>query len=248
MYSRPERIFAVDCEAVSNYMFRYHIPAERLVRCHSADYERYLAFQRSGGIPHPAGRGACVFLDDAMTHHPDFETLRIPSLPEAAYFRTMNRFFDALEERTGLRLVIAAHPRSRYEERPQAFGDRPIVHGKTLELVAGAALVVVHCSTSVNFAVICNRPVVVVKTAEMSNHIIGSFVDAVAASLGTRAYDIDQPGVLDAIPYPWAINSVAYDHYRYSYIMSRDVDDVSIWELMIGELTDENGSSSERAS
>ncbi len=231
LYPLPDRIFATDSEALAAYFAQYRISRDRVVRCHSFDYETYLRQRQVGGSD---GSGTCVFLDEAVGHHSDFAILNLPTVNEATYLAAMTCLFDAIEAQTGLRVVVAAHPRSQYEQRSGAFGGREIVKGKTVELAAGASLIVAHGSTSVCFAVLFRKPLLIVRTAEMEQVTSAHVANGVAAALGLTAVNIDEPGVLDNITR--YLREPCYDDYLYKYVKSRGVEDVTVWELVVREL------------
>jgi hypothetical protein len=57
-------------------------------------------------------------------------------------------------------VVIAAHPKSKYEEMPDLFEGRQVIRGKTHDLVKSSKFVITSISTSVHFAVMYKKPII----------------------------------------------------------------------------------------
>lgn len=109
-----------------------------------------------------------VFCDQFFPEHPDFEYLgginRIDEI-KIKYRNELNSFFDYLEKKYSVRIVIAAHPKSNY--KGDEFGGRDIIRGKTMELVKNAEFSVVHGSMSISYSVLFNVPIILAMTDEM---------------------------------------------------------------------------------
>ena len=99
------------------------------------------------------------------------------------YQKHMSRFFNWMEKNYKKPVVIAAHPSSDY--RNKEFGNRKIIKNKTALLVRDASLVITHASTSHIYAVLFNKPIVFIKTKEMSFKI-----NILARHFNKKAYDI----------------------------------------------------------
>ena len=66
----------------------------------------------------------------------------------------MNSFFNMIEN-NGLKVIIAAHPKSDYKINP--FEGREIYKYKTNELVKNSTFTMAHMSSSINFSVLHNK-------------------------------------------------------------------------------------------
>lgn len=230
-YPLPYGIFGGDSDVLKRFVARYSLSA-RFIPVHSLDYDTYLEYLRSADFNGTIEK-TCVFLDEAATHHPDFELLKIEPISPGRYFSVMRRLFEHIEEKMGLRVVVAAHPRSKYEDMPGAFGDRKVIRDKTIELVSKSSMVVAHASTSISFAVLFDKPLLFVKTSEMDENGYSILVDTMARSVGLEAANIDDKGSLDMISSGSAfVNGKRYEEYKYKYIKSRGVKDVTVWEVV----------------
>lgn len=237
-YPLPSVIFSGETLQLKAYLeSRSMQRASVVVPVHSLDHDGYLQYIRGMSNKMPAPDNTCVFLDEAATHHPDFAFFGIRPLVSGDYFQAMRRLFDEIEKKTNLKVVVAAHPRSIYEDMPGIFGARPVVKDRTAELVAKSSLVIAHSSTSISFAVLFNKPLLFVKTQGMSSNGTAVLVDRMAASLGLKPYGIDSMESVEKIPLDYSrwVNA-GYEDYKYKYIKSKGLGDVTVWEAVAGYL------------
>lgn len=239
MYPWPERIFATaEADAICRFFEIYPDMKRRLVPINSYDYDRYLQYLKGRLSSQEVSEKICVFLDEGLTDHPDYEISGGPSpLDAETYIKSLNRLFDRIESASGLKVVVASHPKSHYEDRPLLFGGREIVKGRTLELVAHCSMVVLHFSTAVSFAVLFQKPILVVKTRDMSRSGFANSADIMAWSLGMEAIDIDEPGVLESLRLDYnEWPNERYESYLKKYIVSDGVEGFNTWEIVAREL------------
>ena len=236
-YPKPIRVFGTMSPILRHYLEVGGLDFQRFIPTHSIDHYEYLQYMKQNKNQIPAKEDICVFIDEAVTNHPDFAYLNIKPIHEEPYFESMNRFFDNIENMSGLRVVVAAHPRSDYEKNPSIFNGREIIKGRTIDLVAKSSLVVQHQSTAVNFAVLFSKPVLFVKTAEM---ILSGFfhqIDLMASSLGTKPINIDRISENDCLTMAADPSTASYREYTYSYVKSFGVDDnISVWDTVGREI------------
>lgn len=240
LYPLPHKIFSGDSDVLYNYCLKHRIDRSYVVPIHSYDYDTYLYYMRGINFKAPEEDNTCVFLDEAATHHSDFAILNIRPIEGESYYASMNRVFDKIEKETGLRVLIAAHPRSNYENMPDVFNGREIIKGRTIELVAKSSLTITHASTSINFPILYNKPIIFTKTAGMNNDF-SIFIDIMASSLGQEAVDIDNLSILDNISFSHVgISTEKYDEYTYKYIKSKNIEELTVWEIIASEFKSQN--------
>jgi hypothetical protein len=204
-----------------------------LLWTHSFDYDVYLKNQQE--ITSSDIR-AGVFLDDYLPLHPDFLFTGVEfSISPEDYYRKLCNFFSSLEQQALTKVLIAAHPKSDYDNAPDYFCGRTIVKGKTASMVREAAFAIAHMSTSINFAVLYHKPIIFVTMDEIEKmssgkNITGLYIQAIAAALGKTPVNIDHE-----IIFKWdkemEINEAAYSHYRNLYIKKRGTPEKPMWEI-----------------
>lgn len=105
-----------------------------------------------------------VFLDEYFPVHPDIKYFFQQHLEkeQEPYRNRMCTFFDYIENKYDLEVIIAAHPKSDYNE--YYWEGRKCYKYKTAELVKNAELVFLHGSAAISFAVIFGKPIAILTT------------------------------------------------------------------------------------
>ena len=117
---------------------------------HLLDYDIYLKY-REEGADMTLGRYA-VFLDEYIPFHPDYQSMGVePPASADEYYPKLCTFFEFIEKKFDLRVIVAAHPRSNYDLTKKYFGDRQVIKGKTTQLVKDSVFVIAHASTFCRF-------------------------------------------------------------------------------------------------
>lgn len=128
---------------------------------HSLDYEKYLEIrdEKSKNINEPY----CVFLDQYLPYHPD--NLSGGYIIDGdEYYDQLEKFFDKIEQKYNLKVIIAEHPRSSYENKNDILKKFKRIKFKTAELVKDAEFVMGHFSTSISYAVLFKKPLFLLTT------------------------------------------------------------------------------------
>lgn len=122
-----------------------------------------------------------VFLDEYYPLHPDNEILGFPKYPVDEYYDCLNNVFSAFENYFGINVIIAAHPKALQYEEKDYFKGRKTMFNSTGDLVKNAKLVLGHNSTSIGFAVMNHKPIVLLSSEwiksnrPLTQHFIESF-------------------------------------------------------------------------
>ena len=172
------------------------LPIADAIWTHQLDYDQILEAGRPVERERPRH---LVFLDEYVPFHPDYisKGMEAPT-PAEQYYPRLLALFDYVEQKLGLPIVIAEHPRANYDKHPDYFGGRRVVRGMTCALVRDAALVIAHCSTASNFAVAYSKPVLVVTSDKLKASDKGPIIAATAEHLGAPLVNVDKLWRLDA--------------------------------------------------
>ncbi len=216
--------------ANSNYPIDYNTETLWL---HTLDYDIYL---KKKNFSTQADLMTGVFLDEYVPFHPDYVHLGLKpfSTPEK-YYPLLCRFFDLLEKEYDVRIIIAAHPRSCYEDYPDCFGTRPVIRGRTAELIKKSSFVILHCSTSINFAVLFEKPVIFTTTDDLKQSGEGPMIDAMASSLRKKVINLENTMEID-LEKELVINEGAYRDYIKSYIKKDGTEELPFWQIVANRL------------
>ncbi len=79
------------------------------------------------------------------------------------------KFFDYLEKKLNLKIIIAAHPKSIKSNTIKMFKPRKVIFGKTYKLIENCKFVISLRSSALNFAVIYKKPIIFLSAKELTN-------------------------------------------------------------------------------
>lgn len=135
------------------------------VHINHPDWEKAKKCNKDDGIN--IEQDYAVFCDEYFPLHPDlryFEGIKINNLEERTqeYRALLNNFFYRLEKLYKVKVIIAAHPKANYGS--EAWNGRAIYKYKTCELIKECKFVLFHSSTSISFAYIYNKPLIMITT------------------------------------------------------------------------------------
>lgn len=178
-----------------------------------------------------------VFCDEYFPLHPDlryFENIKIDRLEEYTrqYQNSLCDFFDKVEKAYKVKVLIAAHPKSDYEAG--AWGGRSIYKYKTCELIKGCEFVLFHSSTSISFAYIFNKPLVML-TTPLYKKVSSLYRYQVLTSqqLKLKIYNIEDKEEVRIEPIPPEIRK----NYIYKYLTAPEVENKRNPEILLNTLS-----------
>ncbi|MBF0489175.1 MAG: hypothetical protein HQL15_00970 [Candidatus Omnitrophica bacterium] len=211
---------------------RNYIPkpskSTKFVLGHTLDYDLYLEKKND---PREVKGDYAVFLDAYSPYHPD--RLIIPTEPVDPdhYYKTLNAFFDWFERKFETPIVIAAHPRARYDLKPECFPKRKWYINKTINLVEGAKVVLVPATTAISFAVIYEKPIILLTSDANIAEGQGPYMNKLKQLLKKEIINIDRPEDYEKCEIE--IDKKSYDNFCSSYIKVPGSPDLLIWDIMI---------------
>lgn len=180
-----------------------------------------------------------VFLDVFFPLHPDLVFMyRTKRVSADAYQRSLCTFFDAIEKKYDLPVVIAAHPKSDYSGNE--FGGRRILKGNTALLVREAAMVFLHSSNSVSSVILNDKPFELITNSEYNKiGLLRSAQKRLANTLDKHVYNIDKINVTDIEVRK--MDTQIRQKYIYSYLTSEETQNASNANLITAELNKLSG-------
>jgi len=204
---------------------------------HSLDYDIYL---RERDAPVSIDHNMGVFID--QFHGTDMISLGRPAaVISEEYYPLLCRYFDCLEKKMCVRIVIAAHPRSRYEKQPDIFGGRQIVRGKTAELVNKSSFVLLHNSFATNYAVLFKKPMIFLTTNKINQNFVQGTVEDpsvewLSAFFGKRAHNLNEKIEIDDIEEELFTDEKAYKVYKNAYIKKDGTEELPFWQIFANHI------------
>lgn len=205
--------------------------ARKVLPINCADYDQYIKTKFENVAPIVKGCFA-VFLDVYLPYHSDAKVVGWPMIRPDEYYASLNRFFDLLEAKYKINVVIAAHPRADYRVS-NPYNGRGIYHGSTPELVKNADFVISHSSMSQSQAVLNQKPIVFIYTNEMLSAYRHTYMHEIfdaAEYLDASLYNIDKITQSDQILIK-NVNSLCYKSYKYDFLTTPESEHMTSQEI-----------------
>lgn len=212
--------------ATNNFYPEY---TRKFIKIHYVKYDEYLAYR--GAAPIIDGPYA-LFLDSAATTHPTYKYTSRRSLNAERYIQLMNQFFDYIEAQTGLKVVIAAHPKADYTE--QTFNGRPIILYKTPALIENCSFAFGHFTTAFINAILARKPVGFPYYDEMLK-CGQKFITIGGIELG-RLLNAPVIDLENLKPFEVKVDEQAYDRFINHFVLDTDHMDLSTEEILLNFL------------
>lgn len=184
---------------------------KHFVKAHNIKYDEFLQNKES---PNMINGKYILFIDSSVYYHPiDFAKTDNVFKPDY-YLEQINHYFDLIEEKCGLPVVVALHPVSTEKLSLQSFNGRATYYGKTTQLIHHAEFVMSHYSTSLINAVLAEKPVIVLTSKNIEKSLRKrqqSWAFIFAKMCGFTVDSLDSPAV--SIP--------QVDHEKYLVFMDK---------------------------
>lgn len=213
------------------------IYAKKIVKIHALDFDKYInnIYENDNFND---GR-YIVYLDQNIIEHPDYEKegiIPFSSKEKTEYYKEMENFFDVLEKQYGCEVIIATHPRANYKGK--IFGNRKMIAGNTSRLVQSAELVLTHDSTSINFAIIYKKDILLLTSEALRNHL-GDFTLKFERRFNFKVIDISSICENDYIQvYRYSENIKTYDDFRNMLIKEEGTTSSSFFECVLNSIAE----------
>lgn len=208
--------------------------AER-VMVNSDDYDNYL---RLRDAPRLIPERYVLFLDEYLPLHPDAALFGIRNITPDEYYLELNSYFDRVEARFGMPVVIAAHPKAFKYNEHDYFNGRQIYFGKSAELSRDAHFVLAHDSTSINYPIAFGVRLHFITSHNIERTITQVHLGVISFSeyLGCNWQYFDNPNepinVVEALP------EQNYQNYKYEFQCSKETESQQTKEIVIKFLTE----------
>ena len=190
------------------------------------DYNRAIAAKNTRLVKNKYA----LFYDSFFPLHPDFKYIHKlkMNIDYKHYLNSMNAFFEWIEKKKQLEVVIAAHPISNYAEGD--FNGRKIIKWHTCELTLDAAFVINQTSNSTSFAVLANKPIIFITCDDVEKcRYMSRYISTLSGYLGKNKYNIDHDAFEDIDISP--VEQQKRMNYIYSFLTDKTTENKTNGEI-----------------
>lgn len=213
---------------VGGYGHKLFKSVNQLVSISAPGYEECIMYAQD----HKLLQNHIIFLDQYLPFHPDFKLqktqheLKYP----ANYFSDLNIFFDSIERHLNQKVIIAAHPKADYSKH-NPFNGRKIITNQTKELTANASLVLSHASASIAYAILFNKPLLLIYNDDIANNLpsIYNLILSMSEYLNIEPINLNHSFNFST---PRKANLAKYQEYIYDFLLNIDSEKNSNKEII----------------
>ncbi len=198
------------------------------VRAHNVKYDEYLANKNSENL---VGQKYILFIDSALCYHPIDFSKPDPNWDSDIYIRQLNSYFELLEQKYKMPVVISLHPVTYGRVTAETFNGRQISYGKTAQLIQHCEFVVSHYSTSLINTVLAKKPAVIISSKQIENSLRKrqqSWAFAFAKYCDFALDSLDDPVVPEV-----SVNSEKYEKFTKKYLVDTTRPEKSNSQIML---------------
>ena len=199
----------------------------RYIYYNSLDYDLYLSNEKLNNKKRSTTKYV-VFLDEYNLHHPDNNISGIVPVGKN-YYLELNSFFSEIESKFSVKVIIAAHPRSRYDKIGNPFQGRKVLKFKTIDLVKYSQFVLAHASTAITMSVIYKKPIVSL-TSRYYHHTYINSIKLFSETLSSTLIDLSTKNY--RLPNSFEINNKAYKDFHENYINYKNSNNLTLVKLI----------------
>ena len=241
---KKEINFFYDCVVIGGKKGMEHVKAKnakKIIKSHSFDYDVFLELNNKNSNLNL--KPYAVFLDQCLPFHPAaIYRGENPLVTKEKYFPALNDFFTNFENKTGLEIIFAAHPRSRYDLYPEFLYGRKYFINKTSELVKNSKLVLLHTTTSISYAVLYNKPIIFITTDEYIKSFDDFRIHSYSRSLNSLLFNIDNKNNYSKIPKNdkiYSFDKAKYEEYKNNYVKFPKSPEKNSWDIFLDNITNQ---------
>ena len=215
-----------------------HRQTGSIIRVHSFDYDYVLNDKTPNDKLN--NYSGILFLDTYAPLHPDtdYHNGKNNILTPDNYYHAINKGLFSLQKESGHDVVIAAHPRSDYDNLDIKYFTFPTIKNQTYQLVKQSSIVVANVSLSLHWAILMYKPIILVTTDEFANSRdhTEKIVHIIANILGKKVINLDQ------IPdnFQWdsqlTVDKIKYNKYINNYLKDPHVPEKRVWDIVIDRI------------
>jgi hypothetical protein len=213
---------------------RYSCKTSMLVNVNSQDYDNYRKIKNEKEVYYK--EGYIVFLDENVADHPDTKYFNQQRPDPGNYYQGLTDYFDKIEEKFGMPVIIAMHPTSN--QGSLNYNNRKEVFGSTGKLIKDSNFVITHSSTATGYAVLFKKPIMFIYNNEIKSlgdkanyPMILSFYN----NLGGCLYNTDS--VLDYKTINYPLKSLRkFNLYKYNFLTSKSSEKEKTSTIVFNEL------------
>jgi len=236
-YYNLKRSHCTDILIVGGLTYKKRIKAKKILYAHSWDYDAYLKLREKS---ESSKKAYAVFIDSDAPSHPDYFLFNLkPPINETQYYPTLTNFFKKFEIKTGLKIKVAAHPKSYNKNLPKLLKGVECLTDQTAELIKNSSMVLMHTSSAVSFAIFFKKPIIFLTSRALEKSYWGPIISNSAKLINNKVInmndDLDKQLDFNSL---MNFDEAKYKNYLDQYLKYPNSPDILSWKIFTDYLED----------
>jgi len=162
------------------------------INAHCMDYDVYLKIKDKTFDDNNVSSYA-VFLDQDFISHPDYDLLKIKKdISPLEYYTMLIKFLKKFSNKTKLKIKFAVHPKCTNKKLSNLLQGIDYSIHNTAELVKKSKVVLLHDSTSISYAVLFNKPTIMLTSDQLNKSFLGPRIKNLAKIVNSEIIHMDR--------------------------------------------------------
>ncbi len=204
----------------------------KIIRAHNFDYDNFRWCIKNKFLL--KSKYNLVFLDEDFPCHSDYLRDGLgPAIDEEKYFSEISNVLINFSNRFQLKPIIKLHPKANFSKSRRMY-KLPVSIRDTAKLLAHCDVVMAHCSTSIQLAVLFRKPLILIIPNQLKkNSVWWKSIDNFSKLLKVPAIKSSEINKLKCIP---SVNIQSYNQYEENFIKMKSSPDNFSWEIITNNL------------
>jgi hypothetical protein len=231
-------ISGTECIPIFTSYFRSH-DATKFIYTHSLEFE-FLHYGRKTKHPENLTKKDYILVLDQgwfSKPKPDFLTdKQYPPASRQKFSEEISQLLDHLYQATGREVIVSCHPKADIYDTKKLYLGYKVVNLPTAKLIQNCSMAIANSSTSIGYAVMADKPLVLFTSDELSRSIIHSAELAISRELNIEFINISENRVPDIEELTSANRRKQYVRYCQRYIRQDRAPKLSLWDTVFSGL------------
>lgn len=231
----PDYILCAGADSLK-YFFWYPVGKNtKTIWGHYYDYDKYLALRKE---PSKENNRQIVFIDQKLAEDPTIINQNT-SINKQLYYLSLDNFFNFIEAKYDVEIVVAAHPNASINYYSDCFQDRKIIYGSTATAIMNSKATILHSSGSRSFVALFRRPTIfIINNEAKKNEEFYKYTLYSANFFNKKLINIDNTADIESfdLDSEMLIDEQCYAYYIEKYIKKNGSLEMPVWEIFHREI------------
>ncbi|MGI9316642.1 MAG: hypothetical protein ACR2QW_04850, partial [bacterium] len=231
-------ISGTECIPIFSSYFR-SIKKTRFIYTHSLEYEFFHFSEMRPEIDSSLKNNYILVLDQGWFSKPKPDFLTDKQYPPASrptFSKEMRLFLIRLTEILGTEVLVSCHPKANLEDTKKLYKGFEVVDSSSAELIRHCGVALANTSTSVGYAVMAKKPLILFTSDELSQSIVNAAEAAISTELQIDYFNMSHLDQLDSVAVTDSAPEHQYKMYQQRYIRQDVASELPLWDAIFSGL------------